>query len=185
MAVEAATMSEAEWLAMFGFVEGAAWPAGFACTAVDAATGRYQLWDGRSGVTVQRAVASSCAVPGMFPPVTIDGGRWMDGGVRDMLNADAAAGHDVVVAVSCTLIEIPPELSTPELDAMFGATRGRLEELRRAGAGVEVVVPNQEMLEISGWGMNLMDFTAAGAAYQAGLRQGRSEAARLAALWNT
>lgn len=150
MAVDARTMDETEWLKMFSFTEGAAWPDGFVCTAVDAATGRFRLWDRQAGVDVQHAVASSCAVPGMFPPVSIQGTRWMDGGVRDMLNADAAADHDVVLAVSCTLLEIPAELSTPDLDAMFGATRDQIEALRRAGAAVETVVPGQEMLEISG-----------------------------------
>lgn len=184
MAVETATISEQDWLAMFGFLAGADWPAGFSCTAVDTANGRYRRWDAAAGVEAQKAVASSCAVPGIFPPVTVGGSRWMDGGVRDMLNADAAAGHSVVLAVSCTLLDVPPELSTPELDAVFGATRDRIEGLRDAGSRVETIVPGAEMLEISGWGLNLMDFNAAGAAYEAGVRQGRAEAARLSGFWN-
>lgn len=183
-AIETQTLSESDWLAMFDFLAGAEWPAGFSCTAVDTADGRYRRWHAGDGVEVQRAVASSCAVPGIFPPVSIDGSRWMDGGVRDMLNADAAAGHAVVLAVSCTLLEIPPELSTPELDAMFGVTRSHLDGLRAGGAKVETIVPGAEMLEISGWGLNLMDFDSAGPAYEAGVRQGRAEAPRLTALWN-
>ena len=183
-AVETATIDEVYWLQMFDVFAGAEWPDGFACTAVGTADGRYRLWDRDDGVDVQYAVASSCAVPGIFPPVTIDGTRWMDGGVRDMLNADAAAGHDTVLAVSCTLLEIPPELSTPVLEALFSATRAQLEGLRRSGASVETVVPGQEMLEISAWGLNLMDFGAAAAAYEAGVRQGREEAARLRDFWN-
>ncbi len=184
LALDTPTISEDDWLGMFGFLAGAEWPAGFSCTAVDTADGRYRQWDSGSGVDAQKAVASSCAVPGIFPPVTIGGSRWMDGGVRDMLNADAAAGHTLVLAVSCTLLEVPPELSTPELDAMFGATRARLDQLQREGSKVETIVPGAEMLEISGWGLNLMDFNAAGAAYEAGVRQGRAEATRLTAFWN-
>jgi len=183
MALDAPVVTEQRWLEAFAQYAGADWPEHFACTAVDTATGRFQVWDRSSGVDVQRGVASSCAVPGIFPPVTIAGSRWMDGGVRDMLNADVAVGKGKVLVVSCTVLDIPPGLALPSLDAMFGATRGRLEALRRGGAEVEVVVPGPEMLEVSGWGMNLMDFSRAEAAYEAGVRQGKSEAERLVRFW--
>lgn len=183
MALAANTVSEDVWLAGFAEFEGADWPQGFACTAVDAATGSFKVWDKDSAVDVQRAVASSCAVPCIFPPVTIDGARWMDGGVRDMVNADVAAGHDTVLAVSCTLLEIPPGFALPSLDAVFGATRAQLDRLRADGSKVETIVPSAEMLEISGYGLNLMDFSLTGAAYEAGTRQGESEASRLAGFW--
>jgi hypothetical protein len=35
-----------------------------------------------------RAVTSSAAIPGVWPPITMKGERWIDGGVRSMLNAD-------------------------------------------------------------------------------------------------
>ena len=184
VAVESPTIGEQDWLQMFATFADASWPDGFVCTAVGTADGRFRLWDATAGIDVQHAVASSCAVPGIFPPVTIGGSRWMDGGVRDMLNADAAAGHDTVLVVSCTLLEIPAELSTPALEALFGSTRAQLDGLRQSGSSVETVVPGQEMLEISGWGLNLMDFTAAAAAYDAGVRQGKEEAARLGGFWN-
>ena len=184
IALEAPTMAEDQWLAMFDFFAGAEWPAHFSCTAVDTADGRYRLWDAAAGVDVRRAVASSCAVPGIFPPVSLEGRRWMDGGVRDMLNADAASGHDVVLAVSCTLLELPEGFDMPVMDAVFAGTRAQLDGLRTGGATVEVIVPGPEMLEISGWGLNLMDFEQAAPAYEAGLRQGKAEAARLAAVWN-
>ena len=183
IAEQSPTMSEDEWLAMFSFMAGAEWPAHFSCTAVGTADGRYRLWDRTAGVDLQRAVASSCAVPGIFPPVTIEGRRWMDGGVRDMLNADAAAGHSVVVAVSCTLLELPEGFDMPVMDAVFAGTRAQLDGLRAAGAAVEVVVPGAEMLEISEFGLNLMDFERAAPAYEAGLRQGKAEAARLREFW--
>lgn len=183
-ALAAETVSEERWLATFGTFAGAAWPTGFSCIAVDTATGRFQVWREDSGVDVEHALASSCSVPGIFPPVSIGGSRWMDGGVRDMVNADVAAGHDVVLVVSCTLLDLPPELSTPEIDAMFGATRAQLDALRDGGSKVETIVPGAEMLEISGWGLELMNFTRAAAAYDAGVRQGEAEGARLAGFWS-
>lgn len=184
MALAAATIDEPTWLSMFEFFAGASWPATFACTAVDVEDGRFKLWTAADGVEVQKAVASSCAVPCIFPPVTIGGRRWMDGGVRDMLNADVAAGHSTVLAVSCTLLELPPGMVVPAMDAVFGATRARLAGLAAGGSRVETIVPGPEMLEISGWGLSLMDFSRTTAAYEAGVRQGEAEAARLSAFWS-
>lgn len=183
LALQSPTISEQRWLDMFGNFAGAEWPEGFACTAVDTESGRFEVWRKSSGVDVQHAVASSCAVPAIFPPVTIKGTRWMDGGVRDMLNADVAAGHDVVLAVSCIPLEIPEGFGLPALDVVLGATRAQLDRLRSEGSKVEAIVPSDEMLDISGWGLNLMDFTLAPAAYEAGLRQGEAEAARLSGFW--
>ena len=50
---------------------------------------------------LERALAASTAVPGIWPPITINGERYIDGGVRSMLNADLAIGSDIVIAVSC------------------------------------------------------------------------------------
>jgi NTE family protein len=184
MALAADTIGQAQWLDMFGTFAGADWPAAFSCTAVSTVDGSFRVWDVAAGVDPQLAIASSCAVPGVFPPVTIGDGRWMDGGARDILNADVAAGHDVVLAVSCLLLEIPPEFSTPVFDALLAATRAQLDSLRASGSTVETIVPGQEMLEVSGAGANLMDFTRTEDAYEAGLRQGKVEAARLAGFWD-
>lgn len=183
MALDAPTIAEDAWLSMFGTFAGADWPATFSCTAVDTATGQFRVWDKAAGVDVQHAVASSCAVPCIFPPVSIGGARWMDGGVRDMVNADVAAGHDAVVVVSCTLLDIPEGLGMDAMAAVFAATRAQIAGLAQAGSRVETIVPGDEMLEISGFGLNLMDFSLAGAAYEAGLRQGKAEADRLSRVW--
>jgi NTE family protein len=184
MALAAETMSEAQWLDMFGTFTGAEWPPVFSCTAVNTTNGSFRVWDKASGVEPQLAIASSCAVPGVFPPVTIGESRWMDGGGRDILNADVASGHDVVLAVSCILLELPPGLSIPAFDALLAATRAQLDSLRGGGSRLETIVPGPEMLEVSGAGANLMDFTRIGDAYEAGLHQGRDEAARLAPFWD-
>jgi NTE family protein len=107
----------------------------------------------------------------------------MDGGVRDMLNADVAAGHDTVLAVSCMLLDIPPEFSTPTLDAVFGATRAQIDGLREGGAKVDVIVPGPAMLEVSQFGLDLMNFGKVESAFRAGRQQGEEEAARLAGFW--
>jgi NTE family protein len=49
--------------------------------AVDAESGERRVFDRTSGVQLVDAVAASCALPGVWPPVTIDGRRYMDGGM--------------------------------------------------------------------------------------------------------
>ena len=177
-----ATVSEDEFVAHFAFV-GGAWPDTFHCTSFDLEAGTFALWDKDAGVEVHRAVASSCSVPGIAPAVTIAGGHYIDGGARDMLNADLAIGHEIVVAVSCVALE-PPDGAMPELLAgLLPGVRKRIEETRAAGSAVEVVEPSEEVRDLSGWGSYLMDFTRT-AAFDAGLRQGALEAARLGPFWS-
>jgi NTE family protein len=178
-AIAAQTMSEEVFLEMFSPFADAAWPTRFVCTAVGTADGSFQVWGADSGIDVQHAIAASCAVPGIFPTVTIGGRRWMDGGMRDSLNADVAAGHDVVLAVSCGLLEVPDGIELGGFEHVLAATRAQLDALRNDGAIVETIVPNQEMLELSGWGMNLMDFSLGPAAYEIGARQGETDATRI------
>jgi NTE family protein len=99
MALAARTMDEGDRRAVIearlGLRE---WPdRPLVVTAVDAESGEFTTFDRDSGVPLVDAVGASCAVPGIWPPVTIDGRRWIDGGVRSAANADLAAGHERVV----------------------------------------------------------------------------------------
>ncbi|MGY1744049.1 patatin-like phospholipase family protein [Blastococcus sp. SYSU D00695] len=80
---------------------GTEWPdAPLVVTAVDAETGEFRTFDRDSGVPLLHAVAASCAVPGVYPPTTIDGRRYIDGGMRSAANADLAEGYDRVVVLA-------------------------------------------------------------------------------------
>ncbi len=103
-ALKADVQGEGEWLAAIaGFLPEAAhaqerWPAGeLWITAVDVETGERVVWTGASGVALPVAVASSCAVPCVYPLVHIGGRRYMDGGMGSPTNADLAQGCDLVV----------------------------------------------------------------------------------------
>jgi NTE family protein len=176
---------EAEFVAHFeSVVGGSAWPDQFRCTAFDLETGQPAIWDKDSGVELHRAVASSCCIPGITEPVSIAGGKYIDGGARDMLNADLAIGHDTVIALSCAALD-PPEGVVPEMFAgLLGPVRQRIDDLRSSGSAAEVVEPSDEVNELSGWGRFLMDFTRTRDAFDAGLRQGKAEAARLGPFWS-
>ncbi|OBB12022.1 patatin [Mycolicibacterium setense] len=76
-------------------------------SAVDIDTGELVTLDRNSGVSLVDAVAASCAVPGVWPVVTIGGRRFMDGGIGSAVNMALAADCDSVVAL------VPQGRSTP------------------------------------------------------------------------
>lgn len=180
-------MSEEEWLATFEHGEidaSAAWPAKpYVCTAVDAETGEFVTWSKDSGVPFMRAVASSCCVPGIFPPITINGRRYIDGGMKSGTNAELAAGHERVVVVNVTG---GMERRAAAFPALVARAKQRMDDeldaITSAGGRVEMILPDDE--SIAAMGTNLMDFKRRGEIADAGLRQGRLEAARLREFWN-
>ena len=183
IALAADTVPEDTFIGVFAEVQDLEWPEPFRCTAVDVLTGALQVWDRSSGVSLSRAVASSCSVPGIFPPITIGGARYMDGGMRTPLNADLAAGHDAVIVVSCMALALPEGMSDPMFENIAGQLEAELSAVRDSGSALEVVGPGPEFLDISGWGANLMNPALSADAYQAGVRQAAAEAERLRSVW--
>ena len=96
------TPTEQERLDVIGArLAGTEWPQrDLKITAVDAETGEFRVLDRTAGVPLLQAVAASCAVPGVYPPVTIDGRRYIDGGMRSAANADLAQGYDRLVVLA-------------------------------------------------------------------------------------
>ena len=184
LALDSAVPSEEEFLGFFAALEGREWPERFACTAVDTATGAFVVWRQGSDAELKHAVASSCAVPLVYPPVTIGGRRFMDGGLRSVLNVDLATGHDRVLVISALILALPPGISNPIFDPLIGRLGREIATLQASGSAVEMIEPNPEFLEISGWGTLLMDVDKAAEAYEAGIRQGLEESRRIAELWN-
>ncbi len=183
LALDTWIVPEHEFIARFALFNDREWPDRFACTAVDTGTGAFRVWDKAAGVELDRAVASSCAVPTITEPITIGGLRYMDGGMRSALNADLAVGHDIVLVVSCMTLVAPPGFDDPRFNALLASFQAQFEALRDSGATVQTIGPGEEFLGISGWGLHLMDFSRVEAAFQAGVRQGAVEAKRLAGFW--
>jgi NTE family protein len=180
-ALAAQTTSEDEFIASFGrsfaSLPDDAWPErGYACTAVDAETGGFKLWTADDRVPVTRAVASSCSVPGIYPPVTVAGRRWIDGGMRSSTNADMAAGYDTVVIVAVRL-----GAETDIGRRVAAGLEEEVESLKHGGSTVVVIGPDEG--SIAAMGANLMDFRKRADAARAGLVQGAAQAATLAAAW--
>ncbi|MGZ3403841.1 MAG: patatin-like phospholipase family protein [Phenylobacterium sp.] len=182
-ALAAPTMDEAAFLETFGrsfsTLRVDAWPErGFACTAVDAETGGFQLWTRDSGVGVVRAVASSCSVPGVYPPVTLNGRRYIDGGMRSSTNADMAGGHELVLVVAVRLGAAGGALGE-RIAARFNE---EVESLKDGGATVVTITPDED--SVTAFGPNLMDFRRRPDAARAGLAQGLAYAADVKPYWD-
>jgi NTE family protein len=179
-------MTEDEWLATFSIGEtfrADVWPErAYVCTAVDAESGEFVTWSKDSGVPLVRAVASSCCVPGIFPPITINGRRYIDGGMKSATNADLAAGYERVVVVSVTsgmerasAFPALVERAKKRMDAELGA-------ITSAGGTYEMIAPDDDSR--AAMGTNLMDFKRRGEIADAGVAQGRREAGRVGAFWS-
>ncbi len=176
MARTSVTIPEDAMLARFAAMGvSGEWPKNFACTAVDATSGEFKVWREEDGVEFARAIASSCSVPGIFPPITINGRLWMDGGMRSGTNVDLAAGHDRVLAV----VVIPMALADARMKLRVNAEG---EAVTKAGGRYELISPDAETQEA--FGPNLMDGARRIQLIEQGVRQGKLGAARVKAFWN-
>lgn len=116
LAMEAEVGPPEPWLAAFARrLPITQWPDRLLVTAVDVHTGSPVQWTASSGVALVPAVAASCAVPCIFPPIPVNGSLYMDGGVRSRTNADLAAGHDTVYVLAPRMAMLQRE----EVDPSF------------------------------------------------------------------
>jgi NTE family protein len=137
------------------------WPSGnLVLTTIDAHSGEFITWTKDSGVGLIDAVASSCAVAGVWPCVPINGHMYYDGGFRNAANASLAAGYDDVWVLAPLSGDASP------------AVENEVQELRAAGAIVRYITSDDEAK--AAMGINSLDPRARGAAAQQGLRQGHA-----------
>jgi NTE family protein len=148
-----------------------AWPdQALLLTAVDAETGELTIFTRESGVLLVDAVAASCAVPGIWPPVAIGGRRYVDGGVRSAANADLASGCDKVLVITPTSAEAP----TP-----WDSLDQEIEQLRPA----EVQAVYADAASLAAFGSNPLSPATRGPSARAGRAIGQARAAGLARFW--
>jgi NTE family protein len=148
------------------------WPAQrLLITAVDADTGEPTVFSADGGAGLIEAVAASCAVPGVWPPVLINGHRWMDGGMRSSANADLAEGYERIVVLAPI---------AQGFRALPSAAR-QCRALTAAGSTVTLVTPDQQAL--AAIGRNMLSPLQAAPAAQAGRAQATSAAEAVARAW--
>ncbi|MGW3108090.1 patatin-like phospholipase family protein [Streptomyces sp. NPDC001100] len=140
-------------------------------TAVDTATGELRVFDKDSGPALADAVAASCAVPGVWPPVSIEGRVWMDGGIHSSANAHLAEGYDRVVVLA------PMTVGGGPLASAADQTRRLVEQ----GARAVAVSPSPEAKQA--YGRNPLDPAVRAPAARAGREQAAAHLAEVGEVW--
>jgi NTE family protein len=109
-------------------------------------------------------VAASCAIPGWFAPVEIDGRVYVDGGTTSIASADMIAGHrlDEVYVLAPLAWLASPNSMGPSLwmiqhwrRALTRQLNREVEQLRAEGTRVTIVAPSAE--DLVALGTNPMD----------------------------
>jgi NTE family protein len=127
-------------------------------TATDLARREKRLFDNRT-VTVDVLMAAS-AVPGLFPPVEVDGAMLVDGGITgrapilEALEADASLGRAVVVmSYASTERGAEPTTMRRALEESFELVMiqqirrdTELARLRHPGVNVQLLAPSSPLL---------------------------------------
>lgn len=140
-------------------------------TAVEAETGAEAIFDRTSGVSLVDAVAASCAVPLVWPPITIGGHHYVDGGVRSPANVDLARGYGRVVVLA------------PLTQALHRAERPGIQAAA-LGSGVRSVVISPDQAARAAIGPNVLDPTHRAASAEAGQAQAASVTNQVRAVWS-
>ena len=140
-------------------------------TAVEAESGKSVVFDRNSGVDLVHAVAASCAVPLVWPAVTINGLHYIDGGMRSTANVDLAEGAEAVVVIA------------PLPQAFSKATSIR-SQLDRAGPTRRTVV-TPDSAALADIGKNVLDPAKRADAARSGLRQAAEVVEKVRAVWDS
>lgn len=169
-ALRARTGPESERRAVFaGLGEG--WPQrNLLITAVDAHSGEPEVFDCASGVPLMDAVAASCAVPLIWPPITINGRRYVDGGVRSPANVDLATGHARIVVIA-------PLVQSFHREAWPAA------QVAAMGPGVRSALVSPDAAALRAIGTNVLDPAHQADAAHAGYAQASSALSAVRAVW--
>lgn len=138
--------------------------------AIDASSGELRWFDKDSGVGLVDAVAASCAVPGVWPPVLIGERLYYDGGIPSPDNADRATGFERVLVVS--------PLGSSRSGSLSKRLSAEVAMLEEGGSHVTVVTPDKAAR--TAMGVRPLDPTRRTASAEAGLEQGRDVVAALA-----
>ncbi len=148
-------------------------------TAVEAQTGEWVQFDRSAGVPLALAVSASCAVPGVYPPTTIEGHRYIDGGVRSGTNADIARGYRRVLILRAETLDVSamdPRQTIPVLT--FDEER---TELERSGSQLLVITPDEA--STTARGPNPLNSSRRAVSARAGREQGLRLAGSVRHFW--
>jgi NTE family protein len=134
--------------------------------ATDYSSGRRVVFGdaGAPQASLAEAVAASCAIPGFFEPVSINGRRYVDGGLHSLCNLDLleAASLDVAICFNAMTSRLGQDHAAPwqrAVHSLFGLAKEQLKRdadvLTHRGVDVVVIEPAEE--DQAAMGGNMMD----------------------------
>lgn len=174
-AMTAETPAENEWIGRFEQIVGGAWPEGdLRITTVDCNTGLRRVWTSADGVRLASAAAASCAIPAVFPAVSLDGSRFTDGGLWSSSNLDVVLDSEVDAAVFVGPLRSGDPFATSTLEQ-------EIHLLESDGRRVEAIVPGPAFRDEIG-ARNLMNPALRGRGVELGMLDGADAADRVRAL---
>jgi NTE family protein len=132
--------------------------------AADYKTGRRVAFGSEDAppADVSQAVAASCAIPAFYHPVTVDGRRYVDGGICSPSNLDLLCGHDLDLVVCLnpmsSLAQISGGSPGDRIGALMRVFAGRrlgheARKLRESGTEVLMLQPGADDVKLMGFNM--------------------------------
>jgi NTE family protein len=111
--------------------------------------------EGAPRTDVAHAVAASCAIPGFFHPVEIDGEAYVDGGAHSPTNADLLRGQDFDVVLISSPMSVDARRTRAILDLPLRlfwhrVLRREVRALGRRSAHVLTFEPGGSLLQVMG-----------------------------------
>jgi NTE family protein len=137
-------------------------------TVVDVHSGEFRVITSRDRVPLVDAVAASCAVPGVYPPIPIGDRTYIDGGFRSSTNADLAIGCAKIVVLA-------------PVSRAAGPLKSPQQQLAGLGASI-VIVP--DAASRAAIGNNVLDPAARLGAAQAGHAQAAAVVEQVRGVWS-
>jgi NTE family protein len=137
--------------------------------------------EGAPAARLEEAVTASCAIPGWYAPVLIDGRRYVDGGTLSATSADLLAGEDLdevyVLAPMASFVSDHPRQVAARLERRLRrqVTRRLISEAQAVSAGgaaITALAPGPE--DLAEIGANLMDPRRRLAVLETSLRTSRA-----------
>lgn len=152
-------------------------------SAVDAETGELAVFTRDARVDLVDAVAASCAVPGVWPPMTAAKRRYIDGGVASVVHVARADddGFEIQGAADRVLVVAPLD---PPAGGPFPSVTQEVERRQESHPDTDAVAILADETSLAAFGTNVLDPSTMPASARAGRAQGQAWADEVARLWS-
>ncbi|MEJ2890485.1 patatin-like phospholipase family protein [Actinomycetospora aeridis] len=152
-------------------------------SAVDAETGHLAVFTRETRVRLVDAVAASCAVPGVWPPMTAGTRRYIDGGVASIVHVARADddGFDVTGPADRLVVVAPLD---PPAGGPFRSVTQEIEHRAEQHPDSTAVAVLADETSVAAFGTNVLDPATMPASARAGREQGRARAGEVAQAWS-